>query len=119
MWVKYGLTKNTCKKVDIHGGYTLHTSHVCKQFNVGCEGDTPQNLDPAQIVYFTLKNGSLECWLCFRPFIVSHFIVSQDFNLEVENEDVGDFCNNYKLKILICVPNMLKKFRLIILNSYK
>ena len=29
--LKYNLAKDSCIKVDIHGGYTLHTSHVYKR----------------------------------------------------------------------------------------
>ena len=28
--VNYNLSRNSCMKVDIHEGYTLHKSHVCK-----------------------------------------------------------------------------------------
>ena len=37
-----------------------------------------------------------------------HFIVMEDFNVEVENRDMEEFCKNYNLKSLIRVPTCYK-----------
>ena len=37
-----------------------------------------------------------------------HFIVMGDFNVEVENRDMEEFCKNYNLKSLIPVPTCYK-----------
>ena len=56
MWVKYILTKNSCKKIDIREGYSQHASHIYKQSNKGCIGNTPQNSDPAWVVHLCIVN---------------------------------------------------------------
>ena len=37
-----------------------------------------------------------------------HFIVLGDFNIGVDNNEMKDFCLNYNLKSLICVPTCYK-----------
>ena len=58
----------------------------------------------------TIKNHLSVLSVCLDIYSsqYEHFIVLEDFNVEVENGNIEEFCKNYNLKKLIRVPTCYK-----------